>query len=174
MSPRVGDKVKIVGPMGTPFNWFVGVVERVVEQKLFSHYSVLVRIAHYGCCWFSKDYLQTQENSMEIAGYDVKIISNGVAQVGCAKVTFHEVTKLKQMMEDYVPPPKINVGSFVRVKDGYWSLAVKGKYGKVLSLNETVAEVEFSERIHKGGSCCGKTKEGHGWSVNIDYLELVD
>ncbi len=123
---------------------------------------------------------------MKIGEYEVKIVSNETATVGCQVVTQEQVTELLNLMVHWKPAQSFKVGDFVRVRDDAESKMddryrrvqeLRGKYGRVVTTGGFASGefgIEFSERIIDGHTLNGSTAHGHGYFLLPEMLEKVD
>lgn len=125
--------------------------------------------------------------SFKIAGYDVQVIDNKTAKVGCKIVTLVDVESLKKAMEEFKPKPKLKVGDWVRVNTfdirninhTRHNQLAKVILLEVISPNPNWPRfkgvgLEFA--LYNPGShdLHGYVKHGHGGVIPEEELELVD
>lgn len=117
---------------------------------------------------------------MKIGTYEVEVLSNTEARVGCQRVTFNEASELLSLMKAWKPAPKLKVGDFVRVLENERGARTRGKFGKVVAYHEptTYYAVEFAERIEGSIGCSANGVEivpkRHGEWMYGRQLEKVD
>jgi hypothetical protein len=119
---------------------------------------------------------------MKIGEYEVKILDNDTAEIGCVKVSQYEVLGVLDRMNAWVPPPpspKFKVGDFVKVvkAESAGESEFVGHHGKIVTIigqeDNVPYGVEFPERLKLAGSLGGITANNHGRWFNASSLELV-
>lgn len=116
--------------------------------------------------------------SQMICGYEVKVISNEEAQIGCQKVSKKDLCTILDKIKEAETCQKFKIGDYVKIiKDvissGNPAMRV-GHWGKLIDIDIQDThpyKVEFPNFVDNGGHAAHRVPVGHGNSFHDYDLE---